>query len=228
MVSHLPHSTNTQGFYFDLDNIPDDVVQRISSYLLHSSTVRDEFIRGEKDRVGLINQFTKTMETMQRRKSSGKVKKSENLASYEADSDDDNDDVYDDGDLIDNEYDDFSEEKDIDDDAEMQLGDDDCVVDMDGEAEPAPISNLDALIIKCNKMRSAKRQNMKSAFFTSGWKSNDMREIDEFIRKEDKERSNAIVKRSIKKTSTGVDAKRARARRHPDVLKREEYTDEEM
>lgn len=224
LISHLPHSTNSQGYYFDLDNIPDDLIQTISAYLGECKNVMSEIIRGEQERVGLIYQFTKTMDNMQRRKKP--IKKTENVTSYinnESDEEDfdlvDNGDDGDDGDQIftENDNDDHIFHKNVtEDDIE-----DDIIMD-DAES-----SNLDALILKCHNKRSASRKNMKSAYFTPGWKGNDYREIDEFIRNEEKELSCGLTKRPFKKASV-CESKRGRGRRLPDVLEREEYSDGEI
>lgn len=226
LISHLPHSTNSQGYYFDLDNIPDDLIQTISAYLGECKNVMSEIIRGEQERVGLIYQFTKTMDTMQRRKKP--IKKTGNVTSYNNESDEEDDcdfDLVDDGDdgdqiFTENDNDEnIFHEKDAEDDIE-----DDIIMDDDDSTS----SNLDALILKCHNKRVASRKNMKSAYFTPGWKGNDYREIDEFIRNEEKELSCGLTKRTTFKKTSACESKRGRGRCLPDVLEREEYSDGEI
>ncbi len=50
MLKHLPHSTNQRGYYFDLANIPSDVMDNVTKYIAESNKIHQDFLKGERDR----------------------------------------------------------------------------------------------------------------------------------------------------------------------------------
>lgn len=238
LVSKLPHSANNQGYYFDLDRLPDETIQQISAYLIESSSVFEDFVRCEKERVAMVYKITKNMESLQKRGRGGaaKVRAKHSTIDLEGDPCENDDEVYDIHMGL-SEYDGLMENTDVYDDEvfhEKDLDDDDDDDGQDTEsAQPPNVApttcDLDDLVAKYHKTRSDSRKYMGSSYFTAGrWRGNEYREIDELLRNEAKAiLAGGPLRRSVfKKTPSASDAaKRGRVQRLPDVLEREKYSE---
>lgn len=215
MISHLPHSSNTQGYFFDLDHFPEETVREIWTYLQERQGILDDFIRNEKERIGLVYQFKKAIDNGTQKR------KGEKIICYDADSDDENDD-----DAFDQQQDDDCldvSEIGADDDEDFLVEKDDSADEMDDLTSQR---DFDALVEKCNKARTLSRKHMGSSYYIPGrWKGGcEFREIDELMRREQRSLLQApLTRRSVTKKSSSV--KRSRLQQKlEDVLEREEYT----
>ena len=227
LLSKLPHSVNNQGYYFDMDRLPDETIKRLSAYLLESSSVFADFIRSEKEHVGLVHQAKKKLEPRQ--------KKGCRLVEDRTFEDDlVNDDEHS------AEYDEYDDMVDVSDDEKCEI--DDAEIDADDVLEEAsPISDFDELVAKYSRSLSDRRKYL-GTYFTGGsrWRIPDYKEVDELLRNEYKSairmealrfraagNSRATLAKKTKKHTSDASS-RARTRRLPDVLERENYTTSDL
>lgn len=221
LLSKLPHSVNNQGYYFDLDHFPDETIKQLSAYLLESSSVFDDFIRSEKEHVGLVHQAKKKLES--------RKKKGRRLIE---------DRTFEPDDLV-NELKQFAE---YDVFADMVDDSDDAALDADDVTEEAaPISDFDELVAKYNRSNrsfSDRRKYSGTGFIGRGrWRVADYKDVDDLLRNEYKSairmealrfraagNSRVTSQKKTKKHVSDASACRARTRRLPDVLEREIYT----
>jgi len=63
MVKHLPHSQNNQGYFFDVRKIPNDLLDLMLKYIQDSDDVLQEFLKSERDRIGIINHIKSSIKS---------------------------------------------------------------------------------------------------------------------------------------------------------------------